>query len=137
MCLDSLRKGECFDLTCSFNHIKGTKRYPSVTENNVVNRKPPTTVENHQSHQEDEHHNSPSTDHFLEVVRLLEAEILQTLETKISTLTSQIQHLQQRPTQLFQMPPPMSHQLFRPATIPPMMPTLPLPQRHVPPGQNC
>ena len=134
MCLDSLRKGECFDLTCLFNHIKGTKRYPSVTENNVVNRKPPATVEDHQSHQ-DEHHNSPSTDHFLEVVRLLKAEILQTLETKISTLTSQIQHLQQRPTQLFQMPPPMSHQLFRP-TIPPMMPTLPLPQRQMPPGQN-
>ena len=34
MCLNSLRKGECFSEECKFNHVKGTKRYPPVTPNN-------------------------------------------------------------------------------------------------------
>ena len=28
MCINSLRKGECFSETCGFHHVKGTKRHP-------------------------------------------------------------------------------------------------------------
>ena len=38
MCINSLRKGECFDESCKFSHVKGTQRHPPVTLNKQAGR---------------------------------------------------------------------------------------------------
>ena len=79
MCFNSLRKGECFPTTCAFNHIKGKKLHPPVTTNKVGNI---TTNEDRSvkgaevSHQKELGETQPDAGHFLEIVRLLKAEIL-------------------------------------------------------------
>ena len=143
MCLESLRKGQCFSTKCPFNHIKGTKRHPSVIENKVESVSPqsqikttdvlPSPDKNEDSKQKQDDHKQYDTGHFLEFVRLLKAEILQTLDSKITALTSQLQLLQPQAPQLFPLP-PMSQQMIHP-TMPP--PFFIHPRQPPPPNQNC
>ena len=101
MCMSSLRKGECFNQTCKFRHVKGTKRIQNKytprannTEqgNNLVTPNPTTT--NQQPH-------------FLEVIRLLKAEIMSSIDSKLAAVLSQMQPNQ---TTLLHSPkPPLIH----------------------------
>ena len=90
MCISSLRKGECFSENCRFNHIKGTKRLPTTVKNNVTAR-------------ENTPNKSDSTksgmDDFLEMIRLMKAEILLTIDHKITSITTQMNTFQNQQTQ--------------------------------------
>ena len=123
MCINSLRKGECFSKDCRFNHIKGTKRQPPVTRNNVaqhLNEKSTPmqrTVQDGNTQEDD-------TGHFLEMIRLLKTEILHTFDQKLSSITSQISILQ---SQQMQMP------MHMPIPTPYMQPPLNMSLRPQPP----
>ena len=102
MCINSLRKGECFSESCKFNHIKGTKRHPPPTQNQNINSKPtPTQPQNHPPLNESVSSNQLNAhdNHFLEVIRLLKAEILETMEQKMTSITNQIQQIHQNQNQ--------------------------------------
>ena len=88
MCFDSIRKGECFSESCRFFHIKGTKRKPDVIKNTVTHK-------NNLPNKNVEGAKLLEPDHFLEVVRLLKEEMLDTLNQKIDSMQNQIQQLQQ------------------------------------------
>ena len=117
MCINSLRKGECFDESCKFNHVKGTQRHPPVTLNKQTGRPVssstqsikldrPNDIHNNQNlpkaplnannQRQNQNQNSPN-DHFLEVVRLLKADIMQMMEAKMAVFNNQIQQIQQQP----------------------------------------
>ena len=74
MCLESLRKGQCFSTKCPFNHIKGTKRHPSVIDNKVESVSPqsqikttdvlPSPDKNEDSKQKQDDHKQYDTGHF-------------------------------------------------------------------------
>ena len=180
MCINSLRKGECFSEDCRFNHVKGTKRHPpavksntrrsmhadsSYNQNPASNQNPPpedvrswadtrrtvptnpmlyqNPVSNHNPATEDGNNQNP--DHFLEVIRLLKAEILQTFDQKMASITNQISVLQNQqmqmkmplPTQMpmtYSMQPPMGVTSMRPHLPPPMfmMPNQQATQSRVP-----
>ena len=70
--------------------------------------------------------NTDVSDHFLEMIRLLKTEILQTLDQKMSAITAQMNQLQQAqsPPQ-FQPQPPMPMMMFRPQMPPQILPTYP------------
>ena len=126
MCINSLRKGECFSQSCKFNHIRGTKRHPpqaKTNENNSDNSKP-TEVPIQNSNQSQP---NAQGNNFLEVIRLLKAELLQSMELKMSSLTNQIQQLQQN-----------SQTNMNPQNYPANLPNsirLPLNQNHYPISQ--
>ena len=126
MCINSLRKGECFSQSCKFNHIRGTKRHPPQvkTNDNSDNTKPPE-IEMENSNQP---HPNAQGNNFLDVIRLLKAEVvLQTMELKMSSLTNQIQQLQQN-----------SQASMNPKMYPANLPNairLPLNQNHYPISQ--
>ena len=113
MCISSLRTGECFSENCRFNHIKGTKRQPPVIKRNALTRDQPT-------HANENGNTKNEADHFLEMIRLLKAEILQTIDQKITSITTQIIPPQ---NQQIQMPNlmPMFPNLISPQTNMPMM----------------
>ena len=90
MCMSSLRKGECFSENCRFNHIKGTKRLPTTVKNNVpVRGNKPNESES----------TKPGSNDFLEMIRLMKAEILQTIDHKITSITTQMNTFQNQQTQ--------------------------------------
>ena len=114
MCMDSLKKSECLNEKCTYNHIKGTRRLPKLVKNNQLGTKSnqtgtPGQGDNDTSRTKIQNSTSPNSDtepqtksnitsnenHFLEVVRLLKAEIISTMNTQISTLASQIKGIQQ------------------------------------------
>ena len=102
MCINSLRKGECFSQSCKFNHIKGTKRHPpqNQTQNSNANSNTSTGAQSQNTIQPPNesapiNHPIQHDNHFLEVIRLLKAEILQSMELKMTSITNQIQQLQQ------------------------------------------
>ena len=111
MCMNSLRKGECFFESCRFNHVKGTKRHPPVIKNRNsghiengerVETMPEkidqsTEIQNDTSPKSFTNPVQPSNDpgHFLEVVRLLKQEIITTINQKITAIQKQVQQLQQ------------------------------------------
>ena len=103
MCINSLRKGECFSTTCRFNHVKGTKRTPPAVknENAVMPKSNNNDVKAPEFAQSDSTNDSNpnETGHFLEVIRLLKAEILQTLDLKMALITRQINFLQNQSLQ--------------------------------------
>ena len=111
MCFGSIKKGECFSENCRFAHIKGTKRQPSSIKNNLLTK-----------NEETQKYTAP--DHFLEVVRLLREEILDTLNQKVDSMQNQLQHLQQ----IYQSPLPASlptQYQIQPIQIPRPVPSLP------------
>ena len=82
ICSSSLTKSECFTHDCKFRHIKGTKRKKSQEP-----RKP-----NGNSDSKKENHNNEHNDaHFLDVIRCLKEEIIQQMETRIASISNQIQ----------------------------------------------
>ena len=108
MCLDSLRKAECYDENCTYHHIKGTKRQPALVKNTQQScqkssqpekEKPTTDIISQE--------NENQTGHFLEVIRLMKAEILSEMNQKIASLTAQIQSIQ-----------PPQHQVVTPQLMP-------------------
>ena len=108
MCMDSLRKSECFNEKCTFNHIKGTRRQPLLTRNNQQKEKltnkqtPKTTTTNTTTEQinAEESHGG----NFLEMIRLMKAELITTMNTQIASLATQIQGIQQMQTHQTLMP---------------------------------
>ena len=126
MCFDSLRKGECFSESCRFAHVKGTKRQPPTVKSSVK----------HNNNQSKNDMSGPG--HFLDMIRLLKEEILETLGQKIQDIQTQVQHLQQThqipPQQTHQIPPQQTHQILPQQThlIPPQRlpfrPPLQIPQ---------
>ena len=111
MCISSLRKGECFSQSCKFNHVKGTKRHPPTTKirqpDVYPNTNAPTNQQPDNAHQiqQSSQQNPDGQNHFLELIRLLKAEILQTMEMKMTSITNQIQQMQQIQTQPHQFNP--------------------------------
>ena len=134
MCMESLRKSECLNEECTFNHIKGTRRQPKLVMNNQSTRvqnqpsntdaKPPGSAVT----------NNSNADHFLEVVRLLKAEILTTMNSQIATLTNQIKGLQQVQAQTPQIPyyPPAMFPHMQSRMNPQLLITPQMPQRTQP-----
>ena len=120
MCLNSLTSNECLDENCSYNHIKGTRRQPTLIkkDDHQKEQSPPNNREtsiNTKPIENSQNINSEA-DHFLEAVRLLKAEILSTMNTQIAALTTQIQNIQQiqaQPMPVQQMPyyPPIHPQV--------------------------
>ena len=108
MRLDSLRKAECYDENCTYHHIKGTKRQPALVKNTQQScqkssqpekEKPTTDIISQE--------NENQTGHFLEVIRLMKAEILSEMNQQIASLTAQIQSIQ-----------PPQHQVVTPQLMP-------------------
>lgn len=126
MCMNSLRKGECYSQTCPFEHVKGTKRHKPVHEN-IVNKSDITGEEN-----------MNETNNFLELIRLMKAEILQTLNQKMSIVTNQMQTLQTQSMGMFQqagyqMQPPLQIKptVQQQATLMPHQNRLPVPPSQI------
>eukprot|EP00111_Clytia_hemisphaerica_P002173 TCONS_00006108-protein len=89
MCFDSIRKGECLNKTCHFTHVKGTRRDPVLVKNTVSH-------DNKLLKRGKDAETQPSEPgHFLEIVRLMKEEIMETLSKKISSMENHLQHLQQ------------------------------------------
>ena len=153
MCMDSLKKSECLNEKCTYNHIKGTRRLPKLVKNNQLGSKSNQTGTSGQGSngtphtKQIQHSTSPISDtepqtesstttndnHFLEVVRLLKAEIISTMNTQIATLASQIKGIQQvqaqQPTQQI---PYYQHTMFplaQPRMNPQLLVTPQMPQR--------
>ena len=131
MCLDSLRKSECLDEKCTYQHIKGTRRQPKLITNSISSQvAPPARNDHTQAKDSNSADNSDpplipvnecQPDHFLEVVRLLKAEILSTMNERLASLTAQIQNIQRPmgypPNLLPYLPPPQQtnpQQMFTP-----------------------
>ena len=108
MCLDSLRKAECYDENCTYHHIKGTKRQPALVRNTQQScqkssqsekEKPTTDIISPEKENQ--------TGHFLEVIHRMKAEILSEMNQQIASLTAQIQSIQ-----------PPQHQVVTPQLMP-------------------
>ena len=116
MCLDSLRKSECFNEKCTYNHIKGTRRQPPLTRNNQ--QKQDATLDDKQSPEENNLSTEPAVardnqpDHFLEMIRLMKAELITAMNTQIAALTTQVRGIQQMQSQQTLMP--MHQTTFQP-----------------------
>lgn len=123
MCINSLRKGECFSQSCKLNHIKGTKRHPPQTQNYFTGTQSQNISQPPNESAPSNHPNSHDN-HFLEVIRLLKAEILQSMEQKMSSITNQIHQLQQNQNQQPYFPP------IHPANL---MSAIRQPLHHAPP----
>lgn len=126
MCLDSLKTSECFNEKCSFNHIKGTRRQPKLIRNNQQECSSSSPAKSHRNNSDSDLPAADSnisakepveenqTGHFLEIIRLMKAEILSTMNQQIASLTAQIQSIQ-----------PSVHRI-----VPP--PQMPYPQHVIP-----
>ena len=130
MCFDSLRKGECFKEQCHFNHIKGTKRAPPVEKNQIqstavksamkADKKPksnPTkdkvTFASPYEPKDMQGINGNTADNFLGMMCLLKSELMQILEEKMSSITAQINQIQQAQTHTYpQKLPAMAQKMF-------------------------
>ena len=118
MCIDSLKKSECFNEQCTFNHIKGTRRQPKLIKNNQHSNSSPAASPNPPLRPAEEKppENDNQADHFLEVVRLLKAEIITSMNNQISTLAAQIHDIKQ--TQAQRIPPQPMTQYYQPVIHP-------------------
>ena len=122
--MDSIRKSECYNEKCTFNHIKGTRRQPPLVKNKQQDLKlipsssppSPSKAETVEPTKDDN-----QAGHFLEVVRLLKAEIISTMNTQIANLTAKIQGIQQVQAQM----PPHQIPYQQPAIFPPQFPVTP------------
>ena len=82
MCLQSLKKGECFSEHCSYYHVKGTKRHPDIVERNIErNTKTPI-------HKQSQNNNNKNNgDSFLDVVRQMKAE-MKAIQSEVQSLAA-------------------------------------------------
>ena len=152
VCINSLRTGECFDSNCRFNHISGTKRERPQRErpqtpffnrgdhtdqgpenrSNQHLRTPhqpaalnqPTAFTNQTSHSQQQ-----SDNHFLGLIRLTKAEIMESINTKMDTkfaaMFTEVKSLISSifPKQFHQQQPPISN-------VSPQIPIQPMMQPH-------
>ena len=140
MCFNSLRKGECFKEQCHFNHIKGTKRAPAVEKNKIQSTtvksamktdkkaklnptKDKVTFASPHDSKDMQGMNENTADNFLGMMCLLKSELMQILEEKMTSITAQINQIQQAQTQ--------THPQKFSAMTPKMFPTY-LPQMYQP-----
>lgn len=124
MCISSLRKGECFSQDCRFSHVKGTKRLPPVIKSNHDQQVTKSLT------QPGGGDTKGDTGSFLEVIRLMKTEIMQTLEQRLSSITNQLnQQLQINPPMQRQFPPGLNRPQMDPSMFRPppmfMMPNQP------------
>ena len=88
MCLNSLRTGKCLSQHCRYRHIKGTARHEKDGERNVNRTNHPPREHIPPTPDNDQPTAPPNTsDHFLEALRLLKAELLQ----EIAHIKTQVQ----------------------------------------------
>ena len=114
MCIHSLRKGVLHE-SSRFNHVKGTKRHPPVVKNDIKRQNVqdnPTSTQTPTA----EEGNKDDNGNFLEVIRLLKAEILQTFDQKMESITNQISILQSQQMKMT-MPVPMSYTMQPPQNM--------------------
>ena len=148
MCSSSITKSECFDEDCKFKHVRGTKREQGTTKsNNKPGNNASVTVNSKTNGQND----------FLEALRLMKAELMGAMDSKLAMVISQLQQphpqpfypphtfqLQQNPLQSNTGPAHMMwHQHTNPqlqinpqSQMPPTRPTLPKMNPSLVPQQN-
>ena len=108
MCIYAMRKGECMNPRCSFRHLPRTKRPLPPSANTITNKDAPKTVNgtsqqiptrtkdnSDNSNNENANSNANSNanlnaDHFLEIIRLMKAEIIQEMDSRLEKMTCQI-----------------------------------------------
>jgi len=109
MCINSLRSGKCLSQHCRYRHIKGTTRHNDVGETSVpVTEKkkretPRNIIVTEKLTQDKSESGGPmNANHFLEAIRLLKAEILHEMDTRMKNIPqlnypppAQIQYLTQ------------------------------------------
>lgn len=108
MCMNSLRKGICLSQSCRYRHIKGTTRHKADGETNAPSHttpanKPepeserPTSAETENTtsaHPQNAQKQAVNTDHFLDVIRQMKAEILAEMDKKIGMVSQMQAHHQ-------------------------------------------
>ena len=102
--MNSLRKGICLSQSCRYRHIKGTTRHKADGEANAprhttpANRPEPepenTSAKPENTQPRNAQQQTANTDHFLDVIRQMKAEILAEMDKKIG-MVSQMQAHQQ------------------------------------------
>ena len=108
MCPTSITKLECFNKSCQFYHIKGTKREPGRTEqHDKAKLNSPNNDSYHPLSQTKSRVNSSKDDNnndknFLEIVRILKAE-LTAMDKKITSVLTQVNNSQPKPWQTSMM----------------------------------
>ena len=117
MCINSLRSGKCLSQHCRYRHIKGTVRHNDAGEINS-NRVPEKPMEDKTKTKKADAATKQATSHqkqskdanpFLEEFRLLKAELLQAMDTKVRIAIQSLQPQQQvqflnKPQQQTQIP---------------------------------
>ena len=130
VCINSLRSGKCYDSTCKFNHISGTKREPPSIisqqqttrinpqhqhqQNQIKQNNRPITTNDGQIQIQQQNQSNTNNEHFLGLIRLMKAEIMQAMESKLTSLMSKVQSqnpYQQYPPTLYQSANNPSNQL--------------------------
>ena len=127
MCLNSLRKGECFSESCKYNHVKGTKRHPPQIKMNTT-QSAVTSSDAHVTAPTAAMAEPESNGNFLELIRLMKAEILQTFEEKMKQLTNAISVIQAQQAKMAQ-PMPIQYGMQ------PQQPMMRMPPAFIPPNQ--
>ena len=94
MCINSLRSGKCLSQHCRFRHIKGTTRHNvrerSTHDTNQQNRGAIRENQRDQHANDGPHQSEPNNEgSFLEALRLLKAELIQVMDTKLKEIPQQ------------------------------------------------
>ena len=127
MCLNSLRKGECFSESCKYNHVKGTKRHPPQIKMNTT-QSAVTSSDAHVTAPTAAMAEPESNGNFLELIRHMKADILQTFEEKMKQLTNAISVIQAQQAKMAQ-PMPIQYGMQ------PQQPMMRMPPAFIPPNQ--
>jgi hypothetical protein len=92
MCINSLRSGKCLSQHCRFRHIKGTTRHNDAGETSIpeveIKRDKPKTKKNTDNPTQDKSETGGpmNANHFLEAIRLLKAELLHEMDTRLKNI---------------------------------------------------
>ena len=128
MCLNSLRKGECFTESCKYNHVKGTKRHPPPVKMNTTQRAVTAPSGTHATDCTPAMAEPESNGNFLELVRHMKADILQTFEEKMMQITNAISVIQAQQAKMTQQMPVQYG-------MQPQQPMMRMPPAFIPPNQ--
>ena len=128
MCLNSLRKGECFTESCKYNHVKGTKRHPPPVKMNMTQSTVTAPTGAHVTAPTAAMPEPESNGNFLELIRHMKADILQTFEEKMMQITNAISVIQAQQAKMAQ-PMPVQYGMQ------PQQPMMRMPPAFIPPNQ--
>ena len=106
--MNSLRKGICLSQSCRYRHIKGTTRHKADGETNAPSHTTPAnkpepeserttsaeTENTTSAHPQNAQKQAVNTDHFLDVIRQMKAEILAEMDKKIGMVSQMQAHHQ-------------------------------------------